>query len=151
MNHDQLVSYVQRMRTQELTGNNFDEFVIAARSVFEPNGTQLHLHSRVGKNSSTEDMFKDGKRPDWNVFEKKQDGYDKLTTKEFVIRSRDTPGPDGRFLVVYFNESLGHEVFGMRHTPPLRFAYDLGKSLYVADHGRNGTPKFPYEDLYLRQ
>ncbi len=95
-------------------------------------------------------MFRGEKRPNWNEFEKRKNGPDIITTKEFVIRGEKTSDLDKRFLVVYFNENLGYEVFGTKYTPPLNFSYELGKSIYVADIRSNGTPDCPYEHLFLR-
>jgi hypothetical protein len=150
MNHDELVKYVEGMKKQELTSTAFDDFVRGARSVFEPQGTNLIMHLRVGKNKASERMFEDGKRPKWDEFESSE-GRSTLTTKEIVVKGEKTPKRDGRFFVVYFDGDWESEVFGMNRARPLKFAFDAGKSLYIAEECDNGTPELPYESLFLRQ
>jgi len=149
MNHDELVKYVEGLKKERLTPVTFDAFISNAKSIFEPQGTNLIFHERVGKNKSSKSMFENGKRPNWDEFGG-HSGYSALTTKDFVIRGEKSEKHDGRFLVVHFNEDYGFEVFGMNHKPPFIFSYDPNKSLYVAEEARNGNQEFPYEHLYLR-
>ncbi len=148
MEHDQIVSYVAGMKQQDLTPASFDEFVSMAREIFEPQGTTLLCHSRKGKNSATLEDFADGKAPAWNEFDKYVSPT-LLTVTNFCVKPNEDP-QRRRFLVVYLKEATGHEVFGTNRALPLKFAFDRGKALYVAQHSENGTPEHPYEDLYVR-
>jgi hypothetical protein len=156
MNHEELVRYVGRMKVQELTPETFDGFVSSAGGIFEPVGTRIEVHLRVGENSNSlscfgEEAFKGGNRPKWDVFGDGRKGYEQAVVKVFEVRGKKGE-EDHRFLFVDFERSVPYECFSMNHGElPWRFAFDEGKALYVAEHSGNGTLECPYESLFLRK
>ncbi len=150
MKHDQIVNYVLGLNIRELTSETFDDFVLGVRGIYEPKGTKLVEHLRMGLNSASIIHFKNGQRPRWDEFELCESPSE-FHSNNLSVRGEKTVEKDARFLVAYRDDCREYDVFGMNRRLPLRFAFDSNKALYWAEQIGNGTPDMPYEHLIVRK
>ncbi len=138
MSHQEITDYVGKLKIAPLTKSNYGDFVLNVRKVFKTGRIVINYY-QYGLNEETikKHDFSKG-APDWK----------RGKTGRCEIFEEKNKGKKGRFVTVKGQDL--YEMWGYRPRLTLfKFAFDPGKALYVIDEKFNGTPEFPYRDLFL--
>lgn len=147
MKHQDITQMVNSMKIRDLTEGTFEEFVQSANGLFVPEGVKFQEYFSQGYNTLSKDGF------DWS---KGKPEYRKSSLLAFKrIESRQIIPEGKKWINVYF-QNLDHDfeepgVWGLDPKRlPLRFAFNPGRALYIAEQEGSGTPEKPWETLYLK-
>jgi hypothetical protein len=148
MNHQDITQLVESMEVLPLTKDTFEDFVQNAHGLFVSKGLRFQELYSAGYNelSKTKYDFSKGK-PEY------RDGGVLVFDR---IEPREIPEQGKKWINVYFRNET-HDfpdtgVWGISHSDrlPLKFGFAPDKALYIAQEEGNGTPEFPWEQVYLR-
>jgi hypothetical protein len=142
MNPQDIAQLVSGLDIAPLTKENFEDFVQNAEGLFVPSGARFHRYENPGYNNLSKDRYDWSKgKPKWI----RDQGlvFDRIERREISEKGKV-------WINVHFRDSLPG-VWGVSpDREPLRFAFEPGKALYIAEHEGNGTPEHPWETLYVR-
>jgi len=153
LRHQDILELVESLKVKELTRATYEEFSRGVRALFVP-GIQFRYYSSHGKSS----RYDPNDKHDWDNGKPEWMRRNSLTVKE--VEEDKTVFPNDIGLLVHFY--LSGEDFCSNHTiiegwstddtrdfPTYLFAFEPGRSLYVADQRQDATPEFPWEHLYV--
>jgi hypothetical protein len=141
MNNNDIVQLVKSMDVKPLTIDTFNEFETYALELFAKTGDRFQEYFSPGYNNRSKERYDFSKgKPEYLA-------NDIAVFKR--IEHREVPAEGKKWLYVYFDKGCG--VWGNRPgSLPLKFGFDPGKALYIAEQDINGTQDYPRESLFLK-
>lgn len=137
MIHDEIVGYVGRLTLETLTADTNLSFVEKSKAFFNPAGTSFMKFYRKGYNVQSVGL------EDWSQGQPEWKRDTKLRYKEIEKKTQELG------MNVHFDRMI--QIFVRTiDEPPLKFAFDPGKALYCRDEVLLGTPKYPWERLFVK-
>ena len=147
MKHKDIVRLVKSMKVKPLTKDTFEDFVQNANELFVPKGARFQEYSSKGYNSLSKEGYDRSRgKPEYEQY--RALAFDMIEQKEIQDENR-------KWINFHFHDETHNfndtETWGFAPKKlPLKFGFDAGKALYIAEQSGNGTPKQPWETLYLK-